>query len=263
VGDLRAVWAAGDAAHGAWISLREPFLAEVASKAGWDYVCIDLQHGIVGFEHLHEMLAAVALGTAAPIVRVPWNEPWMIGRALDAGAAGVIVPLVNDADEAARAVAACRYAPAGARSYGPTGANLRNGPASTAAANDSVLCIVMVETAQAVARIEEILAVPGIDGVYIGPSDLSLTLGLPPGLDQTDERFTGALATVVDACVRRGVVPGIHADAAIAPRRREQGFRLVTAGFDLAPAVSALRNDLGRARGDQAAPGTTSPYGER
>ncbi|MGB8862035.1 MAG: aldolase/citrate lyase family protein, partial [Ilumatobacteraceae bacterium] len=152
-------------ALGAWIFLREPLLSEAASKAGYDYVCIDLQHGLVGFEDLTAHLQAVALGSAAPIVRVPWNEPWMIGRALDAGALGVIIPMVNTADEAARAVAACRYAPQGERSIGPIGAMTRH-PSYFRHANSAVMCIVMIETAQAVANIDEILSVPGIDAVY-------------------------------------------------------------------------------------------------
>jgi 4-hydroxy-2-oxoheptanedioate aldolase len=235
-------------ALGAWIFMREPLLSEAASKAGYDYVCIDLQHGLVGFEDLSEHLQAVALGSAAPIVRVPWNEPWMIGRALDAGALGVIVPMVNTAEEAARAVAACRYAPQGERSIGPIGAMTRH-QSYFRQANADVMCIVMIETVQAVANIDEILAVPGIDAVYIGPADLSLTLGLPPMSDQSDDRFHEALEAVAAACERHGVVPGVHASPALAAARRETGFRMITVGFDHAPVVAAFTSDLERARG--------------
>jgi 4-hydroxy-2-oxoheptanedioate aldolase len=237
-----------DVALGAWIFLREPLLAEAASKAGYDYVCVDLQHGLVGFEDLSAHLQAIALGSAAPVVRVPWNEPWMIGRALDAGALGVIVPMVNTAEEAARAVAACRYAPQGERSIGPIGAMTRH-QGYFRAANTDVMCIVMIETEQAVANIDDILAVPGIDAVYIGPADLSLTLGLAPMSDQSDQRFHDALGTVVAACERHGVIPGVHANPALTPARREVGFRMITVGFDHAPAVAAFASDLQQARG--------------
>jgi 4-hydroxy-2-oxoheptanedioate aldolase len=234
-------------ALGAWMFLREPVLAEAASKGGYDYVCIDLQHGLCGFEHVDAHLAAVCLGGAAPIVRVPWNESWMIGRALDAGALGVIVPMVNSAAEAARAVAACRYAPTGERSFGPIGAMARH-QGHVRSANADVMCIVMIETVQAVEQVEEIVAVPGVDAVYVGPSDLSLTMGLPPASDQQDPAFHEALARIVAACDRHGVIPGIHATAALAAARREAGFRMITVGYDHAPVMAGLAADLQTAR---------------
>ncbi len=245
---LRTMWDDGRTAIGAWLLLREPLLAEEASKAGYDWVCIDLQHGMVGFEHLDAMLAATSLGTAAPLVRVPWNDTWMINRALDAGALGVIVPMVNTAEEAARAVAACRYAPAGHRSIGPTAAGVRHGAGYVADANADVLCIVMIETAQAVDNIDAIVAVPGVDAVYIGPSDLSLTLGIEPRMDQTAPSFRDALATVAAACTRAGVVAGVHADASLVGERHAAGFRMINAGFDLRPVSVALHADLATAR---------------
>ena len=246
--NLRALWASGGTAVGAWLVLREPLIAEAASRAGYDYVCVDLQHGVLGFEHLNEMVAAIALGTATPIVRVPFNEPWMIGRALDAGALGVIVPQVESGDAAMRAVSACRYAPAGSRSIGPTGAIAHFGVGYFGTANVDVLCIVMVESALAVERVDEIVATAGVDAVYVGPADLSLTLDLPPGVDQTDDRFSSALARVIEACERHDVIPGIHAIPRLVAARQDAGFRLITAGFDHAPVVAALTADLRTAR---------------
>lgn len=245
---LRGLWSSDGTAFGAWVMLREPLVAETASKAGYDWVCIDLQHGMAGFAELPGMLQAVSLGPAAPLVRVPWNEDWMIGRALDAGAAGVIVPMVNTPEEAASAVAACRYAPKGRRSVGPVGAAVRFGSNYSSGPADDVLCIVMIETVGAVERIDEILAVPGIDAVYIGPADLSLTLGLPSGKDQTDARFHDALAAVVDSCRRHGVVPGIHASSALAAARHAAGFRFIATGFDIGPVTAALAADLDASR---------------
>jgi len=245
---LRSIWHDGGTAIGAWLLLREPLLAEEASRAGYDWVCIDLQHGLVGFEHVDAMLAAASLGSASPLVRVPWNDTWMINRVLDAGAAGVIVPMVNTAEEAARAVAACRYAPVGVRSIGPTAAAVRHGAGYVEAANDDVLCIVMVETAHAVRNIDAIVAVPGVDAVYIGPSDLSLSLGVEPRMDQSAPEFLDALAAVSRACARAGVVAGVHADASLVAIRHAAGFRMINAGFDHRPVTLALHADLATAR---------------
>ena len=181
---LKSVWSEGKTALGAWLSLRDPFVAEAAATSGFDYVCIDMQHGLADYEQTVAMLTRSARTPTVPIVRVPWNEQGIIGRVLDAGAMGVIIPMVNSPEEAKRAVDACRYAPVGTRSFGPLSAGMRYGGAYFGAANESVACIPMIETRGAVETLDDILAVPGIDAVYVGPADLSVTYGLPPGLDQ-------------------------------------------------------------------------------
>ncbi|MGI9624515.1 MAG: HpcH/HpaI aldolase family protein, partial [Acidimicrobiales bacterium] len=192
------------------------------------------------------MLQALDLGTATPIVRVPWNEPGIIGKMLDAGAMGIVIPMVNTVAEAEAAVRACRYAPAGARSYGPTRAAMRV-DGYYEAANDAVACIPMIETTQAISNIGDILAVPGIDAVYVGPADLSITLGLPPGNNDDSADFMSALETIVEACQHQGVVAGIHATTALVSKRLDMGFGMVTATSDmvamragLAPAVATV-----------------------
>jgi 4-hydroxy-2-oxoheptanedioate aldolase len=234
-------------ALGAWMFLREPLLAEQASKTGYDYVCIDLQHGLAGFDQLPDLLQGVGAGTAAAITRVPWNEPWMIGRALDAGSIGVVVPMVNTVEQAEAAAAACRYAPGGERSIGPIGAMTRH-PGYFRSAGE-VMCIAMIETAEAVDNVDEIAAVPGIDALYVGPADLSLTYGLRPAPDQDDERFQAALAKVVAACERNEIVPGVHASAELAEARRAAGFRMITISYDHAPVMASLARDLELGRG--------------
>ncbi len=246
---MRDKWDNGGTALGAWLFLREPLVAEAAALGGYDYVCIDMQHGLMDYEQTVTMLYAMARTPTTPIVRVPWNEPAMIGRVLDAGAYGVIIPMVNTAAEAAAAVAACRYAPAGARSMGPVGVSARSGREGYfGSANSNVLCIPMIETRQAVDNIDEILAVPGIDAVYIGPADLSITYGLEPRTDQDDVEWNAAIMRVHEACVRHGVIPGVHADAALAAKRHAAGFRMITVGFDLGSVMTGIRADLSTAR---------------
>jgi 4-hydroxy-2-oxoheptanedioate aldolase len=241
---IRDVWEGGGAAHGAWLSLPSSVSAEVMARAGFDYCCVDMQHGLADYHAAVTMLQAVGLGDSTPLVRVPWNEPGIIGRMLDAGAMGIIIPMVNTVAEAEAAVAACRYAPAGARSFGPIRAAMQEGPTYFERANAEVACIPMIETTHAIANLDDILAVPGIDAVYVGPADLSVTLGLPPGNNDDAAAFTEALEAIVAACGRAGVVPGIHASAALAQRRREQGFRLMTIATDLGSLMAGARSDL-------------------
>jgi 4-hydroxy-2-oxoheptanedioate aldolase len=245
---LKALWRRGEVAHGSWLTIPSSFSAEVVARAGFDYVCIDLQHGLAGYESAVLMLQALNLGGAAPVVRVPWNEPGIIGRMLDAGAMSIVVPMVNSPAEARAAVAACRYAPVGARSFGPIRAFMQEGPRYFADANAEVACIPMIETVEALEHLDAILDVPGIDAVYVGPSDLSITLGLPPGNNDERPEFGRALERVVSACGKRGIVPGIHASAALAARRREQGFRMITVSSDQLALGDASRADLRRAR---------------
>jgi 4-hydroxy-2-oxoheptanedioate aldolase len=245
---LKALWRKGAVAHGAWLSIPSSVSAEVVARLGFDYVCIDLQHGLAGPESAVAMLQAISLGTSSPVVRVPWNEPGIIGRMLDAGAMSIIVPMVNSPAEARAAVAACRYAPAGARSFGPARAFLQEGPGYFANANAEVACIPMIETVQALEQLDAILDVPGIDAVYVGPADLSVTLGLPPGNNDREPRFVAALEKVVAGCRARGIVPGIHASAALAARRREMGFQMITVSGDQTALSEATRADLALAR---------------
>jgi 4-hydroxy-2-oxoheptanedioate aldolase len=245
---LRRRWRDGVTTLGAWISLRDPLLAEAAALAGFDYVVVDMQHGLADYADVAAMVQAMAGTATVPVVRVPWNEPGIIGRVLDAGALGVIIPLVNSPDEARLAASACRYAPVGTRSIGPMVTRMRYGPKFAAVANDVVACIPMIETRQAVENVDEILAVPGIDAVYVGPSDLSLSYGLSPAPDHEGDPFAGALARVVDACRRHDVVPGIHANSSLAAKRHGAGFRMITVGFDATSAITALHADAAAAR---------------
>jgi 4-hydroxy-2-oxoheptanedioate aldolase len=245
---LRTAWDGGEATFGAWCSIPSSLSAELVANAGYDYVCVDTQHGAIGYSDALTMLQAAALRGAAPVVRVTWNDPAEIMKALDAGALGVIVPLVSTAEEAARAVAACRYPPKGIRSFGPIRASLVAGSRDPADL-DQVVCIVMVETAEGLANVEEIAATPGLDGIYIGPSDLSLAVGLPPAYEQTEPAHVDAVERIRAACEAHGIVAGMHcAGGAMAARRHQQGFRMITVGADGVFLSTTAAKELATAR---------------
>jgi 4-hydroxy-2-oxoheptanedioate aldolase len=240
-------WWAGRPAVGVWCSSRDSLVAETLASAGPDYVCIDLQHGASEFANLVEMLQAVQAGGSTAVVRVPENSLALINKALDAGASGIIIPLVDDAEGTRRAVEACRFPPRGQRSFGPFRASLSGRIKEPADAED-VACIPMIETARGLAQVEEIAAVDGVSAIYVGPSDLSIALGLPPG--SVDEpTFVEALARIRRAAVDGGVVAGIHTqDGDRAAQYLAQGFGMVTAAADLRSLRAAMCDHLDRAR---------------
>jgi 4-hydroxy-2-oxoheptanedioate aldolase len=198
------------------------------------------------------MLPAISTTATTPLVRVSGNDPKQIMKVLDAGAMGVIVPLVNNRDEAAGAIAACRYPPDGMRSFGPIRAALYGGRGYAAEANDQIACIAMIETKEGIANLEEIVTTPGLGGVYVGPSDLALALGLPPNGDTEEPLHLETVQRILDTCKRHKVPAGIHTSSlAWAQRRLEAGFEFVTLGSDAGFMMQAAARDLAAARGTQ------------
>jgi 4-hydroxy-2-oxoheptanedioate aldolase len=225
---LKQMWKDDRAALGGWLVIPSSVSAEFMAHTGVDWACVDLQHGQIDYQVGVTMLQAISTTETVPIVRVPWNEPGIIMKCLDAGAYGVIVPMVNSRAEAEAAVGACRYAPQGYRSYGPGRAVLYAGRDYAANANETVLCICMIETREAIENAEEIISTPGLDAIYIGPSDLSVSLGLQPAYDQTAPEFTSAIERVLEVCRQHRVIAGVHAGTPeVAKKRIEQGFRFV------------------------------------
>jgi len=228
-----AKWRAGEQTIGGWLQLGNAHSAEMMASAGFDWLCLDMQHGLIDYGDLRFMLPAISTTDVTPLVRVAGNIPSQIMKVLDAGAMGVIVPLVNSREEAAAAVAACRYPPGGTRSFGPIRAALYGGRGYAAEANGEIACIVMVETKEAVANLEAIVTTPGVDGVYIGPNDLALALGMPPRGDTHDEPHASTVARILDVCKRHKMPIGIHASSPEFIRLRlEAGFNFVPAGSD-------------------------------
>lgn len=251
---VKAKWRAGQVACGGWLSIPSSYSAEIMAHQGFDYLCVDIQHGIVDYADAVGMLTAISTTATMPFVRVPWNEPGIIGRVLDAGALGVIIPMVNTAAEARAAAAACRYAPEGRRSYGPGRVTFYAGDDYFQHANREVACIPMVETVEALGNLDEILAVPGIDAVYVGPSDMSVSLGLPPRMDNGGA-FEEARLKIAAACKRAGVVAGIHANAGLAAKHAAAGYQLVTVSSDTAALAGGAARDREVAMGSASASG--------
>lgn len=256
---LRDLWRSGATTLGAWASLPSSIAAENLARPGIDYVCVDVQHGLVDYPDAVPMMQGVLVGGSNPIARAPWNEPGIIGKLLDAGAQGVIVPMVNTAEEAQAAVRSIRYPPVGSRSYGPGGVAPRY-PDYFNNANDQVASIVMVETAEALSNVEAIVSVPGVDAVYVGPADLSVSLGLPPKNNDDSAIFTEGLEAIVAACNRHGVIPGIHSSGALTPQRMEQGFKMITVTADLVAMRAGLAAELDKANGGSSGSGSGSLY---
>ena len=235
---------------GYWMTLDSPVLTERLARVGYDYLVLDAQHGeLDGRAQLAGLLAVDSAAGPAGLVRVEGNHATPIGRALDVGAAGVIVPLINTAEDAASAVAAAHYPPHGIRSYGPLRSDLRIGPAP-AEADETVLVLAMIETADGLANVEEIAATPGLDGVYVGPSDLSLGLGAAfPGDPAVSDAFVAALARIRAACDQHGIIAGIHTGSGQeAAERQAEGFTLTTVAHDVGHLVDAARQHLRVAR---------------
>jgi len=245
---MREKLADGEATYGGWLTIPNSFSAEVMSKIGFDWILVDLQHGLVDFASMISMLQVLSGSNSVPLVRPTTNEPGIIGRALDAGARGVVIPMINTREDAEAAVDAVRYAPLGKRSFGPLRASMDIGVAYNEFTDSDALCMVMLETTEAFDNIEDILSVPGIDGAFLGPGDLHVSLGLPADSDSDDERFNALVAKLVEVCKRRGLVAGVFSDATIGRKRVQQGFNFVSVATDFALLYGAAANALETAR---------------
>ena len=247
---LKKKIADGTRAVGGWVAIPNAFSTEIYAAQGWDSVTIDMQHGASDINDVVPMLQAIQSGgDATPLVRVPWNDPAHIMRVLDAGAMGIICPMINTRAEAEALVRSGRYPPMGERSFGPFRA-AQYGADYWQKANEEVLLFAMIETRQAVANLDEILSVKGINGVYVGPSDLSLSLGKPPTLDPTDKEVLAAIDTIVKTTRKKGLIAGVHTDGpATAIRRFEAGFQMCTILNDVRLMAVAAQQAVNEVRG--------------
>ena len=233
---LRKIWNTGQPSLNAWCSIGNAFTAEIMAAQGFDSVTVDMQHGALDYSDLLPMLQAMRASGAMLMVRVPWLDPAAVMKALDAGAEGIICPMINTAEEAARLVSYMRYPPLGTRSFGPTRASFAFGPEYATHANKTVLAFAMIETAEGYANLDAITATPGLDGIYVGPADLSLSLSqgrLAPGLDREEPEMIAALQSIAQACQSRNIIAALHCGTPeYAQRATGWGFRMVTVGGD-------------------------------
>ena len=248
-GSLMTRLSSGETLLGAWGFIGDALVAEALARGPVDWVLVDMQHGCMGYERALEMIRAIDLAGKPAIVRVPANDPGTIGRALDAGAAGIIIPMIETVQEARKAVDACLYPPLGRRSFGPVRVGTRDGPGYFAVANGQIAVIPMIETKAALDAVDEIAAVPGVSGLFLGPFDLSVALGLDPGDNDGVAIFDDAVAKLVEATRRHGIAAAIMSNARLAPLRARQGFGMISIFNDLMGLGAALASDAKAVRG--------------
>jgi 4-hydroxy-2-oxoheptanedioate aldolase len=230
---LRTMWANQQAALNGWLAIPNSFCAEVMALQGWDTLTIDLQHGLIDTAALVPMLQAIQATPTMPVVRVSWLDPAVIMKTLDAGAQAIICPMVNSREDAQRLVQYTRYAPLGGRSFGPVRAGTVLGADYADAANDNLVVFAMIETAQALDNVDAICSVEGLDAVYIGPSDLSLSLGCKPVFDDVEPKAAQAIEHILARAHAHGLKAGVHNGRTdVARARIGKGFDFVTVSSD-------------------------------
>lgn len=237
---------AGDPATGMWLNIPSLVSAEALATVGWDWLTLDVEHGCMDYETQQAMFLAIASQGCVPLARIPANDPTIIKRTLDAGAMGVVIPMVCSAEEAQAAVEACKYPPDGIRSAGGGRWRYSYGVDFLQRANDEIICIVMIEHQVAVDRAKEILAVPGVDACFIGPNDLSWSMGLK---GQRNDAHAANLLKVRDAGREVGTPTGLHCmSPAEVVERIEQGFQFLACQNDMSMMVTAAADALKHVR---------------
>ena len=247
---LKTTWSSGKPTVNGWLAIPSGFAAETMAQGGFDSLTVDLQHGVQDYHSMVACFQAIQSHPVLPMVRVPWNEPGIIGKVLDAGAFGVICPMINTVEEAKSLVSYTRYPPAGHRSNGPIRAAIYGEAGSyQKTANDDILCMPMIETQQAIDNLDAILDVKGIDAVYIGPSDLAFSRGGVPALDQEGNEAIDTYQQILEATKKRGQFAGIHtAKPEYAARMLKMGFNMVTLSNDCGIMLNAAKAAVKAAR---------------
>lgn len=230
---VKSIWAEGGTVVNGWLGIPSSVSAENMAHAGWDSLVIDMQHGLVDYSAAVPMLQAISTTGTVPMARVPWNLPDLMMKILDAGAYGIVCPMINTRAQCAEFISNCRYAPKGRRSFGPTRALWYAGADYAKAANDTIITMAMIETEEAMDNLDDILTTPGLDSIYVGPADLGLSLTGIPSADPTNETTRAAMKKIAEACKRHDVVAGIHCFAPdYAKEMISWGYRFVTLASD-------------------------------
>ena len=231
---LKEILKQGKSIVNGWLQIPSSFSAEVMAHQGWDSLTIDMQHGVIDYPNALQMLQAISSTDTIPMARVNWNEPGQIMKILDAGAYGVICPMVSNREQAEKFVQACQYPPKGYRSFGPIRGLIYGGSDYANHANDEILKLAMIETSEALQKLDEIMSTPGLDGIYIGPADLSLAIGQKPAFDNPEGSPTyEQIINILKHAKKNNLVAGIHnATPEYAQKMIDLGFQLVTIGSD-------------------------------
>ena len=249
---IKQLWASGKPVINGWLSIGNSFSAEIMAAQDYDSLTIDLQHGALDYTAALPMLQAMRASGKALMIRVPWNDPAMIMKALDAGAYGIICPMINNRAEAETLVAAVRYPPQGQRSFGPTRVSFAAGADYAREANQEMLAIAMIETTEALENIESIVSTPGLDAIYIGPADLSLSLmqgRLAPGFDREEADMITAIQSILATAKQAGIRAGLHCGSSeYAVQAIEWGFDLTTISGDSRLLAAASASSIKQAR---------------
>ncbi len=240
---LRERWAEGQPTLNLFLTIPNAWTAELMAQSGFDALTLDMQHGLIDFNTALSMLQAINTTDTVPLVRLPWNEPSIIMKMLDAGAAGLICPMIDTAREATAFVRSCHYPPDGIRSFGPIRAARLTEEDYFETANREVLAFVMIETASAAEHLEAIAATPGLDGLFVGPFDLSVSLGLEKIADIHDPELNAILQRVLKTCEKNELISGIYTQSLEhAATLAHMGFRLISTGDDTSMLAQAAKS---------------------
>ena len=248
---LKELFKAGKPIINSWLAIPSSFSAEVMANQGWDSLTIDMQHGLIDYPNAVSMLQAISTTETTPMARVNWNEPGQIMKILDAGCYGIICPMVSNRKEAEKFIQACQYPPKGYRSFGPIRASIYGGSDYAKHADEEILKLAMIETKEALENLDEILDTPNLDGIYVGPADLSLAINEEPGFDRPENtKAYKEILRILEAAKKRNLFAGLHnGTAEYAQKMLDKGFNLVTVGSDSRYIAAGAKSDLEKLKG--------------
>ena len=250
---LKEIFKSGKAAVNGWLQIPSSFTAELMASQNWDSLTLDMQHGMIDYNSAVGMLQAISTTEVVPMARVNWNEPGQIMKILDAGAYGIICPMVSNKKEAENFVKACMYPPNGYRSYGPIRGLVYGGPDYAAEANHEILKFAMIETKESLENLDEIMTTPGLDGIYIGPADLSLAIGEKPSFDKPEgDPVYDVIMKILEHAKKNKIIAGIqNGQPEYAEKMIKKGFQLVTIGSDQRYMTAASKSALSKLKKDK------------
>ena len=250
---LKEIFKSGKSAVNGWLQIPNSFTAELMANQNWDSLTLDMQHGVIDYPNAVGMLQAISTTKVVPMARVNWNEPGQIMKILDAGAYGIICPMVSNKKEAESFVSSCNYPPNGYRSYGPIRGLIYGGPDYAEEANNEILKFAMIETKESLENLDEIMKTPGLDGIYIGPADLSLAIGQKPSFDKPEgDPVYDVIMKILEHAKKNKIIAGIqNGQPEYAEKMIKKGFQLVTIGSDQRYMTAASKSALGKLKKDE------------